>query len=312
MARRAAAALVAAWLIAGSGTARAYCRSKACDNQPAYDDIWQLAPDPPCTEDAVGCRLAGQPLFWPPTCISFAVQKDGARSDGIDFALATSVIEQAFSAWQGADCSGAPPSIVVRNLGAVTCARREYSKTQPNANVFMFRDGDWPYDGAGTTIAFTTLTYNTETGELYNADVEVNSAENVLTVSDTPGGAVTDLLAVMTHEVGHFLGLSHSLDRTATMWWDYTNGQTQQRSLEADDIAGICEIYPPGRQVGTSCEPRHGFSRECATADESCSVAAARRGVAGTLGTSFVGIFVWLARRASRSGLSSKRPARRR
>jgi hypothetical protein len=97
------------------------------------------------------------------------------------------------------------------------------------------------------------------------------------------------------------------------MWWDYTSGQTQQRTLEADDVAGICEIYPPGRRMGTRCEPRHGFSRACSTAEESgCSLASERRGGAGTLGASCVGIFVWLARRAARRGVSSKRPARRR
>jgi hypothetical protein len=50
------------------------------------------------------------------------------------------------------------------------------------------------------------------------------------------------------------------------------------RSLEADDIAGICEIYPPSRRPATtSCENRHGFSSQCgadqADPDEGCSIA---------------------------------------
>jgi hypothetical protein len=312
MRRRAAAALVAVALLSSAGTAGAYCRTKVCDTIPAYDDIWQTVPDPDCTRDEFGCQLEGPPLFWPATCISFDVQKDGSVSDGIDFELANSVIEQAFATWQGADCSGTPPSLIVKNRGAVTCTRSEYNTTQPNANVFIFRDRDWPYKAALTTIAFTTVSYNTETGEVYDADVEVNSFLNTLTVSDEPDLTVTDLLAVMTHEVGHFLGLSHTRDQTATMWWDYTSGQTGQRTLEADDVAGICEIYPPGRRVGTSCEPRHGFSRTCSTAEEGCSVAPERRGGAGTLGASLLGIFVWLARRTARRGVSSKRPAQRR
>ena len=33
----------------------------------------------------------------------------------------------------------------------------------------------------------------------------------------------------------------------------------------SDDVAGICAIYPPGRDLSTmSCEPRHGFSELCA------------------------------------------------
>lgn len=310
MARRGAAALVAVALLSTAGTASAFCRSKVCDNVPAYDDVWQTVPDPPCTENEFGCQLEGPPLFWPARCISFAVQKDGSVSNGIDFELASSIIEQAFETWQQADCSGAPPSLVVKNLGAVTCARREYNEDQPNANIVMFRDRDWPYESALTTIAFTTVTYNTETGEIYNADIELNSAENTFTASDEPGATVTDLLAVMTHEVGHFLGLSHTTDETAAMWWDYTPGQTQKRMLARDDMDGICEIYPPGRKVGTSCEPRHGFSRTCATADEGCSIASERRGGAGMLGASLAGLAWWLARRAARASLSSKRPAR--
>jgi hypothetical protein len=312
MTARGAAALVASLLLATSGSAQAYCRAKACDNQPAYDDVWQREPDPPCTTDEFGCRLQGEPLFWPATCISFGVQRDGSRTDGIDFELATSVIEQAFSTWQEADCNGAPPSLVVRNLGAVSCNRREYNQSQPNANVFMFRDRDWPYEGAETTIAFTTLTYNTETGEIYNADVEVNSAENAFTTSDAAGTIGTDLLSVMTHEVGHFLGLSHTREESATMWWDYTGGQTHQRTLASDDVDGICEIYPPGRKVGTSCEPRHGFSRTCARVDDGCSVASTRGGGTGALGASLAGMASWLARRAGRRELRSKRRAPRR
>jgi hypothetical protein len=34
--------------------------------------------------------------------------------------------------------------------------------------------------------------------------------------------------------------------------------------LSADDVAGICATYPPGRKAATkSCENRHGFSEQC-------------------------------------------------
>src|SRR5689334_16057157 len=84
MARRGAAALVAAALFTIAGNAGAYCRAKACDTFNAYDDVWQSEPDPPCQRDPVDCLLEGQPLHWPATCISFDVQKDGSADDGID------------------------------------------------------------------------------------------------------------------------------------------------------------------------------------------------------------------------------------
>lgn len=304
MARRGAAALVAAALFTIAGNAGAYCRAKACDTFNAYDDVWQSEPDPPCQRDPVDCLLEGQPLHWPATCISFDVQKDGSADDGIDVDTATEIIEKSFATWQAADCGDGPPSIVVKNLGPVTCGRNEYNETQPNQNVFFFNDVEWVHDPAA--LALTWLKYNTETAEIYNADVEINSFARTLTVTDAP--VVSDLQSILTHEIGHFLGLGHSLDRTAVMRRDYSDGSIEQRSLTLDDELGICEIYPPGRKVGGRCEPRHGFSRTCsAGADEGCNVTASPSGSA-TPRWIVVGLAALVAARRRR--VSSKRPAR--
>jgi hypothetical protein len=265
-----------------SSNAAAFCRTKACDNKPAYDDVWQELPDPPCTRDAFGCPLNGEPLHWPATCIPFDVQRDGSKSDEIDYETASAVINEAFSIWQAADCGGLPPSLVVKDHGAVVCNKAEYNQEQPNANLFTFRDRDWPYKNAEDTLALTTITYNTETAEIYDADVEINSFDATFTVTDDPELVSADLLSVLTHEVGHFLGLSHAPQRAATMYPEYAPKDTHQRTLDPDDEAGICEIYPPGRTVGAACEPRHGFSSECAVEEDGgCGITrGSRRSVA--------------------------------
>ena len=75
-----------------------------------------------------------------------------------------------------------------------------------------------------------------------------------------------DLASVLTHELGHFLGLNHSDITAATMETGYAATDDLRRSLEPDDIEGICAIYPPDRTVSShSCEPRHGFSGQCGT-----------------------------------------------
>jgi hypothetical protein len=71
---------------------------------------------------------------------------------------------------------------------------------------------------------------------------------------------------VLTHEAGHFLGLSHSIDNSATMKpvYDPVRDGESFRSLAPDDVAGICAIYPPDRKASTdSCDNRHGFSPQC-------------------------------------------------
>ncbi len=271
------AALAAAFVATFPATAFAqYCRTKACDTHPAFDDVWQTEPDPPCDRDVNGCLLEGQPLYWPKSCFSFSVQKDGSRKQGIDFDTAHSVIQQAFDIWLGADCGGATPSFRVDDLSPVTCGDAQYNQSQGNANIFMFRDSDWPYVNSEDTLALTTITYNTENAQIYDADVELNSAMEIFTVTDNPHETVNDLLSVVTHEAGHFLGLSHDASPLATMWSRYNPGSLEQRSLHTTDIEGICAVYPPGEDLpDDACLPRHGFARDCATEEDTgCGVSA--------------------------------------
>ncbi|MFT4647799.1 MAG: hypothetical protein ACI9X4_001013 [Glaciecola sp.] len=57
------------------------------------------------------------------------------------------------------------------------------------------------------------------------------------------GGSQMDLQSVATHEYGHALGLGHSGTNAATMAPSIGNGQTSTRSIHADDIAGLQDIY---------------------------------------------------------------------
>src|SRR5262249_10761842 len=151
-----------------------------------------------------------------------------------------------------------------------------------------FRDDAWPHDegdGGVDTLALTTVTYDVDKGDIYDADIEVNTAENTFTTSDTPGPDDVDLLAVLTHETGHFLGMAHSQDPTATMFASYVMGTTSIRELQPDDIMAMCEAYPIDRHTVGECTgvPRHGFASEC-YADQSYLRCAASPGDAGAGG----------------------------
>jgi hypothetical protein len=54
-----------------------------------------------------------------------------------------------------------------------------------------------------------------------------------------------DLLNILTHEIGHAMGLGHPSDSCTeeTMFRFADNGETDKRSLEAGDIAGINALY---------------------------------------------------------------------
>ncbi|HVJ19216.1 MAG TPA: matrixin family metalloprotease [Polyangiaceae bacterium] len=269
--------------------AAAYCLSMGCD---------KTKPELACSLEG-GCMVNHLPLFWPTSCISFSVQEDGSRADNISYDTAKRVIDTAFRTWISADCGGgALPSISIETTEAVACDHIEYNTKGANANVFLFRDDEWPYTNTLDALALTTVSFNPETGAIYDVDVEVNSFEANLTVDEA--NARDDLPSILTHEVGHFLGLSHSQVETATMRKYYETGNLDLRTLDVDDVAGICAAYPPDRDLPpANCEPRHGFSRECATDEEAgcCAIHATRPRKSGPLAVLLAGVGLSVLRR---------------
>lgn len=241
-------------LFASSGAA-AFCRTTTCDPN---------NPQAGCEVDANLCVVSGLPLAWASSCVTVAVHDLGSPRNGLSYDDVETVVQQAFAAWNDVSCPGGKPSIQANVIGAVECGVSEYNSRVGNANIVLFREDEWPYAGAANAIGLTTTRFDTKTGDLWDADIELNGVGATLTVGDPIGG--DDLLSVLTHEAGHFLGLSHSVDNAATMKsiYDPARDGTSFRSLAADDIAGICAIYPPDRRAATdSCDNRHGFSGQC-------------------------------------------------
>jgi Matrixin len=253
--RCATAALLALLLSGLSPAARAYCRTTTCNPAKPADN---------CQFDGQQCETTGKPLGWRSSCVTIGVQRDGSPKAGFTFDDVTPVVEQAFSAWMKADCGGGSPSIDVQLLGPVECGLSEYNSDAGNSNIVLFREDSWPFAGAANAIAITTTRFDPKSGDLWDADIELNAVTANLSIGDPVKG--DDLLSVLTHEAGHFLGLAHSRDAEATMKYVYdpTIDGTNFRTLAPDDIAGICAAYPPDRKPATgSCENRHGFSEQC-------------------------------------------------
>jgi hypothetical protein len=259
---------VALW----AGSAAAYCRTTTCD--PVLDERACAPVD--------GCPTLGEPLFWPDACVTYAVQRLGSPLRGVTGYELDQAMRAAFSAWLGAECpQTGTPSIGVISLGGASCDQVEFNPPQlgragaPNANIVMFRDDGWPYPDERFVIARTSITFDPNTGAIFDADIEINSFDNEFSTTDTD--VAMDLQAVLTHEVGHFLGLDHSTFANATMQANYDLSNLGARTLSSDDVAGICSVYAPLDAADTTCPPNtgphHGFSRECGSdvrADASC------------------------------------------
>ncbi len=250
-----AALALAAGLVHAQG-AEAFCRTNSCDTK--LGDV--------CTEDADGCLQGGVPLYWPSSCVSFAVHQGGSPNNDITALEFEAVIRQAFDTWQGADCGGGKtPSIHAEGLGLLECDQVEYNLKAGNANIYVFRDEVWPDDDNGVSqrdvLALTTVWHDHRTGMIRDVDVEVNGTSGDVTIGDLQDGA--DLLSIVTHETGHFLGLDHSRS-AAVMTPSYLPGTDDLRTLRSDDEAGICAVYPPDHVADSdSCTPRRGFSTIC-------------------------------------------------
>lgn len=254
---RGAAASFLAVAVLISGPAAAFCRTTTCD--PRRDQ---------CVSDEKGCITSGVALQWPSRCLSFGTQKDGSARTHIGYRDADQTFRSVFSTWMSADCGGGQhPSFVMYDIGApyggIECDQPEFNDDAPNASVWMFRDDAWPYTDENATLALTTVQYEKSTGVILDADVEINSFSSDLTIGDTTVHA--DLASIATHEAGHFLGLSHTPIKSATMYARYSPGDRDIRTLDTDDVNGICAIYPPDRNV-PACDsplPPHGFGRYC-------------------------------------------------
>lgn len=255
-----------------AGHADAFCRTRTCD--PSRER---------CQTDVNDCIVSGLALYWPTSCIGFSVQEDGSRRHRIDATQLEQVATAAFGRWLGADCGGGRrPELDVQSLGLVSCDRAEYNQDHGNANILMFREQDWP-DDSGHALALTTLWFNPKTGAIHDVDIEINGTTREPVTLGNPKEGI-DLASVLTHEIGHFLGLSHSEDPTSVMRPFYMPGSDDLRQLRADDVQGICSIYTPERPVQTtSCTPRHGFASDCRSkgVDDGCSIAAATPGRSG-------------------------------
>lgn len=292
-------------VLASSTSASAFCRTTT---KPVPADF-----QPSATQ----CYEGGLPLWWRNACVSYDLQRDASRQ--VSYDDAANAITRAFTKWTSTSCStdgtgGSRVSIDVRDFGPVACGNVQYNSDQPNQHVIVFRDDVWPHNDANNTLALTTVVFNPDTGEIYDADMEINTAQQKMTLTDPVPQDGYDFASIVTHETGHFLGMAHSGDAHATMFAHYQPGSTAMRNLTSDDVNGICTVYPPngtravaksvaasGHVTGEACDPtpRHGFGSECNTTEtKKCSVSRAGVG-AGTHAAQAASMWTWGALSAS-------------
>jgi hypothetical protein len=144
-------------------------------------------------------------------------------------------IQEALSLW----ASVAPLNFVEVPDSGPSVSDVEYSASLSNAEI---RFGDHYIDGFGNVKAHAYYPASLFSG--LAGDVHFDTGDRWALV-----GTLTypDLLGCAEHEIGHALGLDHSLDSNAVMYPTFhrMNG-LGTGFLTADDIAGIQAIYGAG------------------------------------------------------------------
>ncbi|NOK10787.1 myxosortase-dependent metalloprotease, MXAN_2677/MXAN_2678 family [Corallococcus exercitus] len=110
------------------------------------------------------------------------------------------------------------------------------------------------WDDSDGTIAITLTTYDERTGVVYDSDISFNAARfNFTTGNGGPCGIVatpdcvdTDVQNTATHEVGHFVGLDHTLATNSTMNPSAPPGETSKRTIDSGSRNFVCVAYPKG------------------------------------------------------------------
>jgi hypothetical protein len=175
---------------------------------------------------------------WKQNTVTVSVE-DSVDLLGLDGEAFEAVVRAA-TAWQNAP--GILPTLVVQRGPNDPIGYRRSGK---NKNTVHFApDGDPLANGA---LAITVITFDAHAKEILDADVVLNGEHGFSFFehdSRDEGKATYDLQNVLTHELGHLLGLGEDMtDVDATMYAFSQPGETGKRDLEVVDKDSIAALY---------------------------------------------------------------------
>ncbi len=290
--------------------AMAFVASAACTVQAGRAEAWcRMTTSNTRPPMGSACVTEGIPLAWHRACISIAIDQRGLPDMPLN--QLRSIISTSFGVWQAIDCGGfasTGPSVQLDSQLSY-CSKAEYKSGSGNVNTIAFIDNwsDLGYDPAA--FALTTVWHNKNTGDIYDADMQINNQQGPYTVlpraewlhrrGPRPGRPT---------ERGHprsraLLRDGAPADPEATMYYSAGRGEVKKRDLSMDDTDGYCAIYPPGFLGGT-CDftPRGGEQLDCEHNSCGCSApgAASRRGAWGGSALAMIALTMLVGRRRRR------------
>jgi len=208
-----------------------------------------ISSDPAFAYLKFGVTVGGRQitLKWAQTPVRYAVT--AVTVPGVTATDFQSAVQRAFDSWQSVPTSG-----ISYQFAGVTSA-------VPGRDDGVSTLGFANRPDLDRVLASTSFVVDAATGALVESDIFFNSA---FSWSVAPNGEANrfDLESIALHEIGHLSGLGHSalgetelrdgggrrvLAAEAVMFpIAFTAGSIAARTLKADDIAGVSDLYPAG------------------------------------------------------------------
>ena len=194
---------------------------------------------------------SGAAIMWDPPCVRWYLNEAG--SDDVDLPAVVTETMASFQSWEEVACS----ALEFHYEGLTDSTLAGYNPVGDNENLIVWRETNLEWRHAPTALGLTTVTFCERSqgplcpsaGAIIDTDIEVNGARHVFT--DQPRAPGFDVRNTLTHEIGHVLGLDHSMVASSTMYPTAPEGERSKAVLGEDDILGLCAVYPVEHYPGT-------------------------------------------------------------
>lgn len=173
---------------------------------------------------------SGSMLHWTDAYVPFMVNTNGKHGLAPDEVEAT--LRKAADQWDQIEGSWL-------ELAYEGDTDRSAPDNSDGVNAVFFEE-DWG-DGRDPNLLALTYVWSLEDGQITHFDIAINTDDHAWSIDGNPDR--NDLWNALVHEFGHALGLDHSEDADATMYFQTSVGETSKRDLSADDVETFASVY---------------------------------------------------------------------